>query len=77
MKSTDLSREGEETDMAAAEENPPAAVEESASLPQAEVVAQGAEATPPEAIVVEGMYTSTTSFASGSHSPWVLTSHLL
>jgi hypothetical protein len=39
MKSTDLSWEGEETDVAAAEENPPAAVEESASLPQAEVVA--------------------------------------
>jgi hypothetical protein len=29
-------------------------VEESASLPQAETVAQGAEATPPEATVVEG-----------------------
>jgi hypothetical protein len=37
-----------------AEENLSAAVEESASLPQAETVAQGAEATPPEATAVEG-----------------------
>jgi hypothetical protein len=34
--------------------NPSAAVEDSASLPQAETVTQGAEATPPEATVVEG-----------------------
>jgi hypothetical protein len=65
-KSTYLSWEGEEPDVAATEEDLPAAVEESASLPQAETVAQGAEATPPEAIVVEGMYISTTLFASGS-----------
>jgi hypothetical protein len=30
------------------------AVEESASLPQAETIVQGVEATPPEATVVEG-----------------------
>jgi hypothetical protein len=54
-KSTNLSWEGEEPDAAAAEENLSAAVEESASLPQAETVAEGAEATPPEATVVEGM----------------------
>jgi hypothetical protein len=53
-KSTDLSWEGEEPDAAAAEENSSAAVEESASLPQAETVAQRAEATVPEATVVEG-----------------------
>jgi hypothetical protein len=40
--------------VAAAEENPTPAVEESAPLPQAETVAQGAEATLPEATVVEG-----------------------
>jgi hypothetical protein len=33
-------------------------------------MAPGAEAIPPEATIVEGMYISTTSFASGSsHSP--------
>jgi hypothetical protein len=58
-----------------AEEDPPAAIEESASLLQAETVAQVAEATPLEATVVEGMYTLTTPFASGSsRSPRVLTS---
>jgi hypothetical protein len=62
-KSTDLSWEGEEPEAATAEEYPPTAVEESASLPQAETVAQGAEATPPEATIVGGMYTSTTSLA--------------
>jgi alpha-D-ribose 1-methylphosphonate 5-triphosphate synthase subunit PhnH len=76
-KSTDLSWEGEEPDVAAAEEDPPAAVEESASLPQVETIAQGAEATPPEATVLEGMYISMTSFASGGHSPRVLTLHVL
>jgi hypothetical protein len=54
-KSTDLSWEEEEPDATATEEDPPAAEEEFASLPQAEIVAQGAEATPPEATVVEGM----------------------
>jgi hypothetical protein len=53
-KSTDLSWEGEEPNAAAAEENPSVAVEESASLPQAETVVQGAEATTPEATIVEG-----------------------
>jgi hypothetical protein len=52
-KSTDLSWEGDEPSAAAAEENPTLAVEESAPLPQAETVVPGAEATPPEAIVVE------------------------
>jgi hypothetical protein len=54
QKSTDLFWEGEEPDAAVAKENPSAAVEESASLPQAETVAKGAEATPLEATVVEG-----------------------
>jgi hypothetical protein len=49
-----LSWEGEEPSAAAGEEDPSPAVEESAMLPQAETVAQGAEATPPEATVVEG-----------------------
>jgi hypothetical protein len=53
-KSIDLSWEGDEPSVAAAEENPTPAVEESAPLPQAETVAQGAEATLPEATVVEG-----------------------
>jgi hypothetical protein len=52
--------------VAANEEDPSAAAEESTPLPQAETVAPGAEATPPEASIVEGMYISTTSFASGS-----------
>jgi hypothetical protein len=76
-KSTDLSWEGEEPDAAVAKENPPAAVEESVPLAQAETVAQGAEATPSEATVVEGMYSSTALFASGSHIPQVLTPHVL
>jgi hypothetical protein len=53
-KSTDLSWEGDEPSVAAAEENPMLAVEESAPLPQAETVAPGAKATPLEATVVEG-----------------------
>jgi hypothetical protein len=40
--------------VAAAEENPMLALEEFTPLPQAETVAPGAEATPPEATVVEG-----------------------
>jgi hypothetical protein len=39
----------------AVEEDPPAAVEESASLPQDGTVALGTEVTPPEATIVEGM----------------------
>jgi hypothetical protein len=53
-KSTDLSWEGDEPSTAAAEQNPTLAVEESAPLPQGETVAPGAEATLPEASVVEG-----------------------
>jgi hypothetical protein len=40
--------------MAATEENPSLAVEESASLFQGETVAPGAKVTPPEATIVEG-----------------------
>jgi hypothetical protein len=53
-KSNDLSWEGDEPSTTAAEENPTLAAEESTPLPQAEAVAPGAEATPPEATVVEG-----------------------
>jgi hypothetical protein len=53
-KSTDLSWEGDEPSAAAAEENPTLAVEESTPLPQAKTVAPGAEATPPDATLVEG-----------------------
>jgi hypothetical protein len=49
-----LSWEGEEPSTAAAEENPSPTVEESAPLLQAETMAPGAEAMPPEATVVEG-----------------------
>jgi hypothetical protein len=52
-KSTDLSWEGDEPSAAAAEENPTLVVEESTPLPRAETVAPGAEATPPEATLVE------------------------
>jgi hypothetical protein len=76
-KSTDLSWEGEEPDVAATEENLSLAVEESASIPQSETVAPGSEATPPEATVVEGMYSLMTPFAPGSRSPRELTSHVL
>jgi hypothetical protein len=55
-KSTDLSWEGEEPDAVAAEENLPATVEESTPLPHAETMASGAETTPLEATIVEGMY---------------------
>jgi hypothetical protein len=53
-KSTDLSWEGEEPSAAVGEEDPSPAVEESETLPQAETIARGAEAIPPEATVVEG-----------------------
>jgi hypothetical protein len=53
-KSTNLSWEGEEPSAAAGEEDPSPAVEDSATLPQAETIAQGAEATSPEATIVEG-----------------------
>jgi hypothetical protein len=54
-KSTNLSWEGDEPSTAAAEEDPSPAVRESTSLPHAETVVPGTEATPPEATVVEGM----------------------
>jgi hypothetical protein len=76
-KSIDLCWEGEEPDAAATEEDPPTAVEESTPLPQAETMASGAEATPPEATIVEGMYSSTTPFASGNRSPRVLMPYIL
>jgi hypothetical protein len=53
-KLTDLSWEGDEPSTAETEENPTLAVEESAPLPQAETAASNAEATLPEASVVEG-----------------------
>jgi hypothetical protein len=53
-KSTDFSWEGDEPSTAAAEEVSTPAAEESAPLPQAETVAPVAEATLPEASVVEG-----------------------
>jgi hypothetical protein len=53
-KSTNLSWEGEEPSAAAGEEDPSPAVEESATLPQAETIAQGVEATLPKDTVVRG-----------------------
>jgi hypothetical protein len=53
-KSTDLSWEGDEPSAEAAEEIPMLAVEEATPLPQGEAVAPGAEATLPEATLVEG-----------------------
>jgi hypothetical protein len=57
-KSIDLSWEGDEPSTTVAEEIPTPAAEESAPLPQAETVALVAEATLPEASVVEGKYTA-------------------
>jgi hypothetical protein len=53
-KLTDLSWEGDEPSTAATEEIPTPAAEESTPLPQVETVALVAEATLPEASVVEG-----------------------
>jgi hypothetical protein len=53
-KSTDLSWEGEEPSATAGEEDPSPALEESATLPQAETIAQGTKAMLPKATVVEG-----------------------
>jgi hypothetical protein len=53
-KSTDLSWEGDEPNAVAAEEILTLAVEEATPLPLGEAVAPGAEATPPEATLVEG-----------------------
>jgi hypothetical protein len=69
-KSTDFSWEGDEPSTAAAEEIPTPTAEESALLPQAETVAVVAEATLPEASVVEGKYTAMMQPTSSSiHSP--------
>jgi hypothetical protein len=57
-KSTDLSWEGDEPSTAATEEVYTPAAEESAPLPQAEIMMPVMEATLPEASVVEGEYTT-------------------
>jgi hypothetical protein len=70
-KSMDLSWEGGEPSTAAAEEAPAPVAEESALLPQGETVALAAEATLPEASIVEGEYAAETQpSSSSSHSPW-------
>jgi hypothetical protein len=69
-KSTDLSWEGDEPSMTAAEEASTPAAEESAPLPQVETVMPAAEATLPEANIVEGEYTAETQpSSSSSRSP--------
>jgi hypothetical protein len=55
-KSTDLSWDGDEPSMTAAKEVSVLVAEESAALPQAETMAPVAEATLPEASIVEGEY---------------------
>jgi hypothetical protein len=55
-KSTDLSWEGDEPSAVVAEEEAALPAEESAPAPQAELEAPAAEATLPEASVVEGEY---------------------
>jgi hypothetical protein len=55
-KSTDLSWEGDEPSTTAAEEAFAPAAEESAPLPQGDTVASAAEATLPEASMIEGEY---------------------
>jgi hypothetical protein len=61
-----------------AEENPTLAVEESTPLPLVETVAPAAEATPPEATLVEGKWTTMGPYApSSSHSPRILISCVL
>jgi hypothetical protein len=54
-KSTDLSWDGEEPNATIGEDSQSAEIEESAPLPQTEVVTQAAEATPQEATMVQGM----------------------
>jgi hypothetical protein len=69
-KSTDLSLEGDEPGTAAAEEAFVPAAEESAPFPQGETVASAAEATLPEASMVEGEYAADAQpYSSSSHSP--------
>jgi hypothetical protein len=65
-KSTDLSWEEDEPSAAVAEEDSAPAAEESAPLPQAETVALAVVATPPEANIVEGEYTTQTQSSSKS-----------
>jgi hypothetical protein len=57
-KSTDLSWEGEEPAPAVAEEEAASPAEESAPAPWAESEAPAAEATLPEASVIEGEYSA-------------------
>jgi hypothetical protein len=57
-KSTNLSWEGDEPSATVAEEEVVLPAEESAPTPQAEPEAPAAEATLPEAIVVEGEYSA-------------------
>jgi hypothetical protein len=57
-KSTDLSWEGDEPSTAVAEEGAAPPAEESTPAPQAEPEALAAEATLPEASVVEGKYSA-------------------
>jgi hypothetical protein len=61
-----LSWEGDEPSTTAAEEVFAPASEESAPLPQTETVAPAAEATLPEASIVEGEYTTETRPSSSS-----------
>jgi hypothetical protein len=69
-KSTDLSWEGDEPSTTAAEEAFVPAAEESAPLPQGETVAPAAEATLPEASMVEGEYVvDVQPSSSSSNSP--------
>jgi hypothetical protein len=73
-KSTDPSSEGEEPGAATGEEYQSTAVEKSAPLPQAETVAQVADATPQEATMVEGMCVAPMLAAPcSSRSPHILT----
>jgi hypothetical protein len=65
-KSTDLSWKGDEPSAAVAEEGSVPAAEESAPLPQAEIVVPAVEATLPEASIVEVKYTAQTQPTSSS-----------
>jgi hypothetical protein len=66
----ELSWEGDEPNTAAAEEASAPVAEEFAPLPQGETVASAAEATLPEASMVEGVYAADAQpSSSSSHSP--------
>jgi hypothetical protein len=70
-KSTHLSWDGDEPSATVAEEDSTPAAEESAPLPQAEILAPVVEATLSEAGIVEGEYTAQTQpSSSSSRSPW-------